>query len=191
MDELEKFILDNGLKVRRPIFDAARERCNKLNRNFVMDDSFIDQFVIINDKLTQLMNELFDKMNTIKKTFSNLIQTEKSSFNDFYLEGFIDYEDKDKDFVDMPEFLTNMELSGQWFLHFSSEENYSETDKKEMLLSHLNWDIEIFDMPEIKARNIWVSYMMHSLFCDGYLSLQDMMTMKPEYFYLSIKASID
>ena len=37
------------------------------------------------------------------------------------------------------------------------------------------------------AWNIQVCYMMHSLYCDGFLSLPDLMAMKLECFYLSVK----
>lgn len=188
LSELEHFIRKNNFTERRRTFSAANERLIRLNKDFVKDERFFEHFVKINDRLTILMNELYDKMLAIKDSLNNSINEKKIPVNDFELEGSIDYEDSETEDIEMPELLCNMDFSGQWSLHMSSDEETSNDEsKKERLMSNLNWDIEIFDIPMIKENNIWVCYMMHSLFCDGYLSLPDLMQMKPECFYLSVK----
>lgn len=188
--KLEQFILKKSDESRVRVPDAAVERRKRLNNRLTIDEEFINHFEVINNRLTELMDELFDKMLDTKKSFSKLIQENKSPFDEYYLTGTIIYEDRDVDYAPLPEILTKIELSGKWSLLVSNEHDYLtyERDRERLLLKNFNWDIEVFDLSKIRARNIQVCYMMHSLFCDGFLSLGDLMAMKPNNFFLSIEA---
>ena len=189
LSELEHFILKSMSDERKRVFYAAKERVFRLNKDFAMDESFLEHFIKINERLTFLMNELYDKMLSLKASLNTSIRENKLLASDFELEGFIDYEDPETEDIEIPEWLCNIEFSGQWSLYMSSNQEISKDwTKEDHLMSKLNWDIETFDAPMIKERNIWVCYMMHSLYCDRYLSLPDLMQMKPECFYISVKS---
>ena len=65
------------------------------------------------------------------------------------------------------------------------------TQSREQQLYHgLNWDIELFDRPELE--HIKIPYYVHVLFVDEFsYSLTDMLNMKPEDFKIKIEVSFD
>lgn len=174
LSELEKIILDCPSEIDERIHFTANERRHRMNQDFTFDNNFIEHFSSVNDRLTNLMSELYDKMVSIKMIFYDLINKKQIMIDEFYLEGFIDYEDSETEDVEMPEWLINMKNSGNWSLLMLDHETVDTRLKEELLMSKYNWDIEIFDLPIIKEHNIWVCYMMHSLFDDGYHSLPDL-----------------
>lgn len=109
---MEHFIRKNNFSERRRTFSAANERRIRLNKDFVKDERFFEHFVKINDRLTILMNELYDKMLAIKDSLNNSMNEKQIPANDFELEGTIDYEDLKTEDIEMPELLCNMDFSG-------------------------------------------------------------------------------
>ncbi len=169
----------------------AEERYNRLNSTFIQDEAFLQQFITINNHLTKLSNELYDKMLAIKASLNSLIQDKTSPIQEFDLEGTITYTNSETvgiNDIEVMELLCNMDNSIVWRVYMTSKDEISREDA---LMNNLNWNIDLFDSPLIKESNIWVSYVMYSLFYHQQISLVDLMQMKPEYFDLSITSSLD
>ncbi|SCM55297.1 hypothetical protein [Petrimonas mucosa] len=102
VSKLEKIICNGRFEGREKVFHTATVRCNKLNQDFVFNDYFFDHFVLINDRLTILMSESYDKKLSIRTSLKKLIDEKQILIDDFDLEGFIDYEDQDTMDIEIP-----------------------------------------------------------------------------------------
>lgn len=189
LSELDELIDNHSFTEYEKLQAIAEERCERLNSTFVMDEAFLQQFIIINNRLTELSSELYDKMVAVRASLNSLVKDEKSPIIDFHIEGSIRYENSETENIEIMERLIDPNNSVAWHIYMDSKNEYR--SKEDFLMSELNWNIELFNVPMIKESNIWVCYMMHSLFCHEHISLVDLMQMKPECFYLSVESSFE
>lgn len=191
LQELDELFRKQYFNNDKKLLAIAEERYNRLNSTFIQDEAFLQQFITINNHLTKLSNELYDKMLAIKASLNSLIQDKTTPIQEFDLEGTITYTNSETvgiNDIEVMELLCNMDNSIVWRVYMTSKDEISREDA---LMNNLNWNIDLFDSPLIKESNIWVSYVMYSLFYHQQISLVDLMQMKPEYFDLSITSSLD
>lgn len=142
----------------------------------------VEKLLLLNQKLYSLMKELLNVLKNIETDIDNLISLGKKYYENFIIEGYISYED------DLP--------GVEKYLSDALYENHKKHGWKiigphvseENLMNDLNWNIGVFNRSELENHHI--CYMMHSLHDHGFYSLEDMVNMDPEKFFIFEKIHI-
>lgn len=138
------------------------------------------------------VNEMYDAVEHTKSNIENNSIFKEKRNNGYHIEAKLTYELNDEAIP-----TADAEMMGLLYdatnwktMPLVNASNGQIESREQQLYLNQNWDIELFDRPELK--NIKIPYYVHALFVDSYTyTLNDMLYMDPDDFCIGLEIVFD
>jgi hypothetical protein len=164
------------MKTEEKIEEFFRERKNGLDQKFEWSQENREKIVEISNDFMREFMFAFDEAKKQAEFLEKRIADDDPYVNDYEIEIVLSFnywdifENHDEDDFDLDLFLSNhCDIKYNYGGHHNR--NLEGHDYPLYINQKLNWNIEIF--PKDWDENMYVSYAVHQLVCDGILSFQD------------------
>ena len=180
---------------RAPDEDRAKElvsiRGRNLDRNFEWTPENTQKIISVIQGIDKKVNEMYDKALKVQEFLESLPLPDGVE-RYYFIKADLDFEPEsplptaDEEMMERLYDATNWNILPSVIL---GSDRLTQSREQQLYLG-LNWDIELFDRPELE--HIKIPYYVHALFVDEFsYSLTDMLHMKAEDFKIKIEVSFD
>ena len=162
------------------------------NNHFEWTAENTQKIISVIQGIDKKVNQMYDAVEKAMKFLQSDAIPNNRIKNDFSIKASMSYENYENPIPTADEeMLWRLYNATNWNILPSIYANEDRMESREdQLYLGLNWDIELFDRPELE--HIKITYYVHVLFVDSYTyTLNDMIHMNPDDFMFSLEINID